>query len=71
MFNNNEIKNFIVPFDLNLFDDKFEIVENSSKDGLSELGFQKNIVKELKIDNLDYATIQYYLDDSKVKRGNK
>ena len=67
LFNNNEIKNFIVPFDLNLFDDKFEIVDNSSKDGLSELGFQKNIVKELKIDNLDYATIEYYLDDSKLK----
>lgn len=67
LFNNNEIKNFIVPFDLNLFDDKFEVSENISENSLLESDFQRNIIKNLKIDNLDYATIEYFLDDSKLK----
>ncbi len=67
LFNNNEIKNFIVPFDLNLFDDRFEVSENISENSLLESDFQRHIIKELKIDNLDYATVEYFLDDSKLK----
>lgn len=70
LFNNNEIKNFIVPFDLNLFEDDFEQNiknENTLETNLTELGLDKNIVKELKVDNLNYATIEYIIDDTKLK----
>ncbi|MDD4330140.1 MAG: EAL domain-containing protein [Aliarcobacter sp.] len=72
LFKNNEIKNFIVPINSNLVDNKdiekkheqfysiFEYFYNIKLDNI--------ITKELKIGDISYATIEYIVDDYNLKK---
>ena len=72
LFKNNEIKNFIVPINSNLVDNKdiekkheqfysiFEYFYNIKLDNI--------IIKELKIGDVNYATIEYIIDDYNLKK---
>jgi EAL domain-containing protein (putative c-di-GMP-specific phosphodiesterase class I) len=72
LFKNNEIKNFIVPINSNLVDNKdiekkheqfysiFEYFYNIKLDNI--------ITKELKIGDVNYATIEYIIDDYNLKK---
>ncbi len=72
LFKNNEIRNFIVPIDLSLVDnkniEKIESQYNSIYEFLYNLKIDEKITKELKIDDLNYATIEYTLSDYNLKR---
>lgn len=72
LFKNNEIKNFIVPINSNLLDTKdiqkkheqfysiYEYFYNIKLDNI--------ITKELKIGDINYATIEYIIDDYNLKK---
>ena len=72
LFKNNEIKNFIVPINSNLVNNKdiekkheqfysiFEYFYNIKLDNI--------ITKELKIGDISYATIEYIVDDYNLKK---
>lgn len=72
LFKNNEIKNFIVPINSNLLDNKdiqkkheqfysiYEYFYNIKLDNI--------ITKELKIGDINYATIEYIIDDYNLKK---
>ncbi len=72
LFKDNEIKNFIIPIDLNLFNNQ-EIEDNgiefsSIYELFYNLKLDETVVKELKIDDLNYATIEFIIDDYKLKK---
>lgn len=72
LFKNNEIKNFVVPIDLNLVDN--QDIEKVKGDFTSiyelfyDLKIDDVITKELNIENINYATIEYILDDYNLKK---
>lgn len=72
LFKNNEIKSFIVPIDLNILDnkdvEKKEFESNSIYEYFYNLKIDESIIKELKIDDLNYATIEYTLNDYNLKK---
>lgn len=71
LFKNNEIKNFVIPVDLNLLDNKD--IEKKIEEYPSifeyfyDLKIDETITKSLKIDDFEYATIEYILDDYNLK----
>ena len=72
LFKDNEIKNFIIPIDLNLFNN--QEIEDSSLEFSSiyelfyNLKLDETVVKDLKIDDLNYATLEFVIDDYKLKK---
>lgn len=72
LFRNDEIKSFVVPIDLNLLDNKDverkEREYNSIYEYFYDLKIDKSVIKELKIDDLTYASIEYILNDYNLKK---
>lgn len=72
LFKDNEIKNFIVPIDLNLIDNVDIEKKGSDFNTFFEYFYDVKIdevfVKELEIENLNYATIEYIIDDYYLKK---
>jgi EAL domain-containing protein (putative c-di-GMP-specific phosphodiesterase class I)/GGDEF domain-containing protein len=72
LFKNNEIKNFVVPVDLNLINNseipKNEIKFNSIFEYFYNIKMDEVLVKELKIENINYATIEYISNDESLKK---
>lgn len=72
LFRNNEIKNFLVSLDLNLLNDEENI--NNNQDFFSFYKYFYNIkldefiVRDLTITDLNYASIEYVLDDYNLKK---
>jgi EAL domain-containing protein (putative c-di-GMP-specific phosphodiesterase class I)/GGDEF domain-containing protein len=72
LFRNNEIKNFLVSLDLNLLNN--EDVVNENEDFFSiykyfyNIELDESITKELKIGNINYATIEYIISDYNLKK---
>ena len=72
LFKNNEIKNFIVPINSNLVDNKD--IEKKHEQFYSIFEYFYNIklenviTKELKIGDINYATIEYIVDDYNLKK---
>jgi EAL domain-containing protein (putative c-di-GMP-specific phosphodiesterase class I)/GGDEF domain-containing protein len=71
LLKNNEIKNFVVPIELNILENKkIEVIKRkflSIFKYFYNINFEYSIQKELKVDNIAYAKIEYILDDSKLK----
>jgi EAL domain-containing protein (putative c-di-GMP-specific phosphodiesterase class I)/GGDEF domain-containing protein len=71
LFKNNEIKNFVISIDFNLLDNKD--IERNKGDFLSifeyfyDVKIDDSIIKEIKFDDITYATIEYILDEYELK----
>lgn len=72
LFRNDEIKSFVVPIDLNLLDnedvERKEREYNSIYEYFYDLNIDESVIKELKIDDLNYASIEYILNDYNLKK---
>ena len=71
LLKNNEIKNFVVPIELNILENKKnDLIKKeffSAFKYLYNIEFEKSIQKELKVEDIVYAKINYILDDFKLK----
>lgn len=71
LLKNNEIKNFVVPIELNILENKkIEMIKKkflSIFEYIYDIKFDTSIEKELKVDDIVYAKIEFFLDDFKLK----
>lgn len=72
LFKNNEIKNFVVPIDLNFINNEELKIKKDEYSSFFEYFYDfkmdNKVTKILKKENIEYATVDYYLDDSKLKK---
>lgn len=71
LFKNNDIKNFVILLNVNLFENSKEIIKQEEEevliDSFAKTTFQDNIRKELTINNVVFAVIEYNRNKDFVK----
>ena len=72
LFKNNEIKTFIINLDLNILNNNYIEKEYEKFYTIFEyfydIKIDETITKELKVDDLVYATVEFIIDDYKLKK---
>jgi EAL domain-containing protein (putative c-di-GMP-specific phosphodiesterase class I)/GGDEF domain-containing protein len=72
LFRNNEIKNFLVSLDLNLVNNEDIVSENEDFFSIYKyfynIKLDESIIKELKVADINYATVEYFINDYNLKK---